>query len=197
MKRSLILLLMVLDLAFIGALGYMTWMRYGELRTPPPVSMPVAVEPALPPTLSVVESTVPVQGMAVDGIIVSTSIPAVLGEPVEVSTAAPVAVDLPVISTVPSVTVSTSPVASNAVSRRTFRYFNKTARTVHLVGDFNKWAPQSFRRNSRGAWLVSVSLSPGDYSYNFIVDGRTIRDPNQKRTDSRGRSLLTVPSAAN
>ncbi|MBK8576079.1 MAG: hypothetical protein IPN90_10560 [Elusimicrobia bacterium] len=75
---------------------------------------------------------------------------------------------------------------------RTFLFISGTAKSVQLVGDFNGWSPQAFKKDEKGRWTVSVMLAPGDYSYNFIVDGKTIRDPNQRRTDLEERSLLTV-----
>jgi outer membrane biosynthesis protein TonB len=84
---------------------------------------------------------------------------------------------------------------ANSKLRRTFFYFNSQARTVHLVGDFNGWTPVAFQREASGQWTASVVLGPGNYSYNFVVDGKTILDPAQKRTDSQGRSLLSVSAA--
>jgi hypothetical protein len=85
-----------------------------------------------------------------------------------------------------------SPTTKSVTTRKTFSYDNSNAKEVLLVGDFNKWTPQSFSRDAKGRWSTSISLLPGDFSYSFIVDGKTIRDPYQRRTDAKGRSLLTV-----
>lgn len=85
-----------------------------------------------------------------------------------------------------------SPKTKPVTARKTFSYDNSNAKEVLLVGDFNKWTPQSFVRDAKGRWSTSISLLPGDFSYSFIVDGKTIRDPYQRRTDAKGRSLLTV-----
>ncbi len=182
----------------MAAVAYLTWVRYGELRKPAPVPVQ-AIAPLVEPA-AVEESTAPVNGFPVEGIVVSTEAAVTPGQSPAVSTVSTVPISTSTVETAPPITTSTSPVQNAApgmpsqAARRTFKYFNKAAKKVHLVGDFNKWVPQAFQRNSRGGWSVSLSLSPGDYSYNFVVDGRTIRDPNQQRTDSRGRSLLTVPS---
>jgi 1,4-alpha-glucan branching enzyme len=91
--------------------------------------------------------------------------------------------------TLPAPTAQTK---TGSLSRRTFVYNNLNAKSVQLVGDFNNWTPEAFRKSTAGRWSVSVSLAAGDYSYNFIVDGKTVRDPNQRRTDAKGRSLLTI-----
>ncbi len=49
------------------------------------------------------------------------------------------------------------------------------ASAVAIVGDFNGWddtkTPMA-RRGTAGTWSVRVPLSPGRYSYAFVVDGR-------------------------
>lgn len=49
------------------------------------------------------------------------------------------------------------------------------ARAVAIVGDFNGWdetkTPMA-KRGADGTWSVRVPLSPGRYSYAFVVDGR-------------------------
>lgn len=75
---------------------------------------------------------------------------------------------------------------------RTFSFRHPTATSVQLVGDFNQWTPQEFQKGADGRWTFSIPLAPGNYSYNLVVDGNVIRDRNQRRTDEKGRSLLTV-----
>jgi hypothetical protein len=53
--------------------------------------------------------------------------------------------------------------------------------SVQLVGDFNKWDPAALpmRRIRNGvAWEIEVPLSPGRYSYAFVIDGKLARDPS-------------------
>jgi len=50
-----------------------------------------------------------------------------------------------------------------------------TASAVSIVGDFNGWdetkTPMT-KRGQGGTWSVRVPLSPGRYTYAFVVDGR-------------------------
>jgi hypothetical protein len=73
-----------------------------------------------------------------------------------------------------------------------FAYRDSKPSSVQIVGDFNQWKPQDLRRGANHTWTIGIKLAPGDYAYNYIVDGKVIRDPNQPRTAPEGRSLLTV-----
>ncbi|TDW96484.1 hypothetical protein [Dinghuibacter silviterrae] len=61
------------------------------------------------------------------------------------------------------------------------RFFLKgygTATSVVLAGSFNGWKPYELlmRKTSTG-WALPYVLGPGNYSYRFIVDGKSIPDP--------------------
>ena len=62
-----------------------------------------------------------------------------------------------------------------------FVFVDSTAQSVSLVGDFNGWDRTGHDlepSGSRGAWSISVPLSPGRHEYAFIVDGkRWVADP--------------------
>ena len=51
---------------------------------------------------------------------------------------------------------------------------------VHIMGDFNDWDPRSHPMNRQldGAWRIEVPLSHGHHHYLFVVDGKTMLDPN-------------------
>jgi len=54
------------------------------------------------------------------------------------------------------------------------------ARTIALVGSFNRW-DTSVHRLVRGAndwWTISLTLAPGKYPYLFIIDGVPWNDPD-------------------
>lgn len=171
MNRKKLFLLILLDLVFLGGVGFQLWNRYqviqGEMSAPPSSDeVDIPILPSIVVETAVVLSTT-----------TSTEVPAVPE----------------VVVTTVSVSAAPLPVSNEEMkTRRTFIYHNPKAGSVQLVGDFNQWAPQSFSKKGSGRWDVSVLLSPGDYSYNFIVDGKVIRDRNQPRTDAKGRSLLTV-----
>jgi 1,4-alpha-glucan branching enzyme len=56
----------------------------------------------------------------------------------------------------------------------TFKVFAPEARSVCLVGDFNKWDPGThpMRNKGHGKWQRALLLTPGRYGYSFLVDGR-------------------------
>jgi 1,4-alpha-glucan branching enzyme len=54
-----------------------------------------------------------------------------------------------------------------------------SARSVHLMGDFNGWNPAShpMRRREDGCWFIEVQLHHGHHRYQFLVDGEPVLDP--------------------
>jgi 1,4-alpha-glucan branching enzyme len=54
------------------------------------------------------------------------------------------------------------------------------AGSVFLSGDFNQWNTSShpLKKGKDGKWKISVSLSPGQYQYRFLVDGEWQNDPS-------------------
>jgi 1,4-alpha-glucan branching enzyme len=53
------------------------------------------------------------------------------------------------------------------------------ARSVALVGSFNRWDTSVHRltRQPNRWWTISLTLGPGEYPYLFIVDGVAWNDP--------------------
>lgn len=82
--------------------------------------------------------------------------------------------------------------AAEAPRHILFAYRHSKPTRVELIGSFNGWKPRPMKKGADHVWSLNVPLSPGDYTYNFVVDGRVIRDPNNRRTAAEGRSLLTV-----
>jgi hypothetical protein len=62
-----------------------------------------------------------------------------------------------------------------------FIFVDSAARSVSIVGDFNRWtkgATQLLPTGHRGTWVVSVPLTLGRHEYAFIIDGtRWVADP--------------------
>lgn len=62
-----------------------------------------------------------------------------------------------------------------------FAYESKDAKTVNLVGAFNKWGNAqdgkidmsigSMKNDGSGHWTAKLKLLPGDYEYKFVVNG--------------------------
>lgn len=57
------------------------------------------------------------------------------------------------------------------------------AHEVYLCGDFNEWSPlavRMIRHEGNGHWEKRLTLAPGRYEYQFIVDGKWTPDPQSK-----------------
>ncbi|MSU21949.1 MAG: hypothetical protein EXS30_11215 [Pedosphaera sp.] len=56
---------------------------------------------------------------------------------------------------------------------------DQKANEVFVVGSFNDWRPGAtpMMALGEGMWGTRLSLSPGRYEYQFLVDGRPIPDP--------------------
>ncbi len=59
-----------------------------------------------------------------------------------------------------------------------FFYYGKNAEKVVLVGSFNQWDPYSavMKESAPGVYEISLRLTPGEYLYQFNVDGETVTD---------------------
>ena len=58
-------------------------------------------------------------------------------------------------------------------------YEHPTAGAVCIAGTFNDWHPRatSMIPLGDGRWRKELTLSPGDYEYCLVVDGRWLPDP--------------------
>ncbi len=73
-------------------------------------------------------------------------------------------------------------IKSTAGRRRVeFRIDMPMAKSVSLVGDFNRWDPNvhPMRRNKQGVWCRAVMVPPGRYEYRFYADGKWCNDPGR------------------
>jgi len=101
----------------------------------------------------------------------------------------------------PAAAASVVPVSPAAATAKAparsvlFTYRNSKPRAVELIGSFNNWTPQPLAKGKNFMWTAAVPLAPGEYTYNYLVDGKAIRDPNNPRTATEGRSLLIVKPA--
>ncbi len=78
--------------------------------------------------------------------------------------------------------------------------FAGAAKSVHLAGDFNAWAPTAdpLTRGADGAWTIVKALPPGSHAYKFVVDGTTWKtDPANPASVDDGfggkNSIVVVP----
>lgn len=67
-----------------------------------------------------------------------------------------------------------------------FRLRMPDAREVYLTGTFNHWNPGGIPLypvpNQPGVWEVTLPLTPGNYEYRYIIDGRWVTDPSHQQT---------------
>ena len=78
----------------------------------------------------------------------------------------------------PAATIAALPVHDTVTFVR-FVFVGR-AKSVALVGDFNRWGgePTALDETTSGMWTVSVPLGNGRHEYAFIVDGkRWVPDP--------------------
>jgi 1,4-alpha-glucan branching enzyme len=54
----------------------------------------------------------------------------------------------------------------------------RSARRVHLVGDFNGWRLEGSEMSLNGSvWTSLLRLQPGRYCYRYVIDGAWCNDP--------------------
>ncbi len=60
-----------------------------------------------------------------------------------------------------------------------FKYYDKNARNVYLVGNFNNWNPYKnpMKYNGAGEFTTRIRLKEGVYAYCFVVDDKWMPDP--------------------
>jgi hypothetical protein len=68
-----------------------------------------------------------------------------------------------------------------------FRIYKPEADTIALVGDFNQWNPEHdyLKKDKDGIFTLQKKLTPGEYLYNFIIDGQTELDTYNSETRYR------------
>jgi hypothetical protein len=77
-----------------------------------------------------------------------------------------------------------------------FRLDRLDAQSVALMCECNNWKAQPMTKGSDGVWKISVSLSPGNYSYKFLVNGSEWlfdpNNPNRKTVNGIENSAIEV-----
>ncbi len=80
-----------------------------------------------------------------------------------------------------------------------FKIYAPEANSIYLVGDFNNWDQCSLAMKKRedGYWETYLELSPGEYQYKYLIDGKWENDvteemiPNQFGTMN---NIIRIPS---
>lgn len=89
------------------------------------------------------------------------------------------------------------PLQQSSSFKQTFTY-EGIASEVKIKGEFNGWnANQTILDKTSEKFSTTRSLKPGRYQYLFVVDGKEIRDPNNKDSVDNGmggwNSVLQLP----
>lgn len=101
----------------------------------------------------------------------------------------------------PAAAPATEPAEAVAASGRTVRFIlvAPEAGSVGVAGSWNDWQPATapMQRDAGGRFFTELTLPPGQYEYQFVVDGqRWTADPAAvlARDDGFGRrnSVLTI-----
>jgi 1,4-alpha-glucan branching enzyme len=71
------------------------------------------------------------------------------------------------------------------------------AKSVSLVGDFNRWSPTAhpMKQMPDRAWLLNVELHHGHHRYAFLVDGVLTLDPRGQgiARNDKGERVSLIP----
>ena len=70
-----------------------------------------------------------------------------------------------------------------------FSFRHSRVDKVEIIGDFNDWIPQALTKGDNHTWKITVPLAPGEYAYNFVVDGKPIKDPANPKVCNVGRGF--------
>jgi hypothetical protein len=82
-----------------------------------------------------------------------------------------------------------------------FELTDAKAKRVCIAGTFNDWHPDASEMIAvgDGMWRKDLSLSPGEYEYRFVIDGKWVADPSCPIQRSNGlgenNSVLRVPES--
>jgi CubicO group peptidase (beta-lactamase class C family) len=65
------------------------------------------------------------------------------------------------------------------------------AKTVALAGTFNNWNQSAtLCGREAGSWVCRLDITPGRYTYKFVVDGNWMTDPANPQTEDDGRGNI-------
>jgi hypothetical protein len=82
-----------------------------------------------------------------------------------------------------------------------FELTAEKAQKVCIAGTFNDWHPDASEMIplGDGKWRKDLSLTPGEYEYRFVIDGKWIADPQCPHEKPNGlgekNSVILVPQS--
>ncbi|OGS23754.1 MAG: hypothetical protein A2297_08385 [Elusimicrobia bacterium RIFOXYB2_FULL_48_7] len=73
--------------------------------------------------------------------------------------------------------------AGSSLRNILFQYKSSKAKNVQLIGDFNDWKsePLSKSKTKPNTFELAKKIKPGSYAYNYLVNGKVILDPNNRK----------------
>lgn len=73
-----------------------------------------------------------------------------------------------------------------------FKLARPNAKKVEILAEFTSWVRKPMKKSGK-FWQITIPLAPGSYEYVYVVDDKKVRDPNNKKSGSNGKtSVLTV-----
>ncbi len=86
----------------------------------------------------------------------------------------------------PAKTKSTPKRKRDTIQSTEFCLHAPDAEEIFLAGEFNNWESNSkdyrMRKFKGDVWKKKVKLKPGDYEYQFVVNGNWWKDPENPKT---------------
>ncbi len=95
---------------------------------------------------------------------------------------------------------SVSEAKTNKADVVCFEFHCGKAGSVSIAGTFNDWNPKATTMFLAGAgrWIKELTLPPGHYEYQYVVDGNWINDPRAVKSTPNpygGRNSVLVVEA--
>lgn len=201
-------ILLVLDSLFVivfgGALAAKVYQHWetppapvARRRPPPqkpapkPAEAPKPPEPAKPAPTANAKPDSRTSGGRPDGSLPLAAKPSLLNDPPRHEAAAP-------LGKAAKATPKPAPIAAAEPPKQKaqpvqFRLSAPDAKKVELSGAFivHGGGRKRMARQSDGTWTLTLYLTPNNYRYHFLVDGKKTLDPDNAKTD-RGASVMAV-----
>ena len=96
------------------------------------------------------------------------------------------------------------PPVPSLIGNTTFRLKGYTdAQAVAIYGSFNDWIQtKNYCSKESDEWVCRIDLTPGKYTYKFLVDGVGLNDPANSATEDDGNGqmnsvIIIKPSKGN
>lgn len=191
MPRGLLMLLLALSLFIMGSSLYLMWQRVQKnlLQQPPKDELSLSPEQSFGPAQNI--QSLPQRAQPLKENVLKHESASVATADVQKNEKTQEAKrSSPRGERVEQTSTNTVPSKKVAKTRKVFfQYRDSVPKKVSIIGDFNQWVPQLMSKGTAHLWTISMDLPTGEYAYNFIVDGRIIRDPNNKKNRQANQKI--------